>query len=467
MKKNGFISTSLIYTFFILFLLLMIFLLNSYTSNRFLLERYKYDIKNTFAEESGADINIYFMVYNDSTQEYELENDMPTFGYNFETEYSYCKNGSSISYSGGDILVSAQRKDYCYAYFSPINQDINLRIYTKETNESDKVRVKNIPNYNYDYTAGTCTNDAYIEFDETTREFSITSSHKTVCEVEFTKQTRNVELRYYRESSTGTITYNDFKYEHVDNVPDANYIFYDYECGNPDVNTIITNENNQLNVISSGDNICHIYYNGSEETVNIIIMQESDTGVSGYTTGKKYSRTYSVPSTGYKYVGYLCDSSLASVTYSNGTFIGESSVPTTCRVYFNHYSGNIFMNYYLETSTGNYESVSTIPSLGYVYNESKSSCKNNSTIKVDNNIVMVEATEDDECNVYFDMAIKDIEVRVYVLNKETGNYELGNVPKAGYTLYNAGCTNGAVIEYKSGNLKVSAEGPTVCTVYFN
>ena len=45
MKKNGFVSTALIYTFFILFLLLMLFLLNSYSSIRFLMEQYKYDIK--------------------------------------------------------------------------------------------------------------------------------------------------------------------------------------------------------------------------------------------------------------------------------------------------------------------------------------------------------------------------------------------------------------------------------------
>jgi len=55
---------------------------------------------------------------------------------------------------------------------------------------------------------------------------------------------------------------------------------------------------------------------------------------------------------------------------------------------------------------------------------------------------------------------------VYVMNRETQKYELGDVPISGYTLNNRGCTNGASIEYKNSRLIVNAEGPTICTVYF-
>ena len=105
MKKNGFISTSLIYTFFIVFLLMMIFLLNSYSRVRFLLEEFKYDIKESFANESIADVNLYFVIYDSTTGGYEITNEMPSFGYSYDSEFSYCKNGSKITYINNHISV--------------------------------------------------------------------------------------------------------------------------------------------------------------------------------------------------------------------------------------------------------------------------------------------------------------------------------------------------------------------------
>ena len=125
MKKNGFISTSLIYTFFVLFLLLMLFLINSYSSKRFLLDRYKYDVKNKMLEDSAADINIYFMVYDEDSKEYELRYEIPekSEGYHFDIELSYCKKTpkSNIGYylTENEIKVSGiKQKDFCYIYFN-------------------------------------------------------------------------------------------------------------------------------------------------------------------------------------------------------------------------------------------------------------------------------------------------------------------------------------------------------------
>ena len=97
----------------------MLFLINSYSSNRFLLDRYKYDIKNKFAEDSGADINVYFLVYNKYSKEYELEDQMPGTEYEYDSTLSYCKNGSTINYTANGIEVTGiKRKDFCYAYFA-------------------------------------------------------------------------------------------------------------------------------------------------------------------------------------------------------------------------------------------------------------------------------------------------------------------------------------------------------------
>ena len=117
MKKNGFVSTTLIYTFFVIFLALMIFLVNSYSKNRFMLNEYKDKIKNDFAENNDLDINLYFMVYNEKTKEYEIEYNMPKEGYIYKDEYSYCKNGSVMVKKENQIEVRANKKDSCYAYF--------------------------------------------------------------------------------------------------------------------------------------------------------------------------------------------------------------------------------------------------------------------------------------------------------------------------------------------------------------
>lgn len=470
MNRKGFVSTSLIYTFFIIFLLLMIFLLNSYSRIRFLLEDYKIDIKESFAELNSADINLYFYAWDSKTLEYELVNSMPTFGYEF-IEYdedkpsSYCKNGSTISYQNGNISVSASRKDSCYAYFKELNKDIILNIYTKETKNSAKKLVKNIPGASYSLTDYDCTNGATLTFDEKTRKFKISSSHKTVCNVEFTKKEMDIILNLYKEDATGTHEYNDTKYTLVNELPGSNYLFDAYTCKNNNT-TISTDSNGELVVDASGKDECNIYFNGGSSKVEIIIMQETDTGLNGYTTGKKYSRVYSIPGSGYGYVGYLCDNSSATITYSNGILSGTSSVQTTCRAYFNRYSsGNALINYYLETTDDKYESVSSVPEVGYVFDHG--SCEKGSTYKVTNNYVEVNATSNNEvCNFYYKGVNADVKVLVYVMNRETQKYELGNIPVVGYDMYSAGCTNNASIEYVNSTLKVTSDGATVCTVYF-
>lgn len=469
MKKKGFVSTSLIYTFFIIFLLLMLFLLNSYSRVRFLLEDYKYDIKESFASLNEADINVYIMVWNHITEEYELADEVPSFGYVYESEFSYCKNGSTLTYSSGNISVTASRKDSCYVYFREIERDIVLRVYKKESASGNKVLVKNIPSRAYNLESATCTKGT-IEFNETTRKFKISSSEKTVCEAVFTRKDMDIIVNVYKEASSGTHVYKidgvDRKFTLVGDIPGSNYTLHSYVCDNG--NATITESSGELLVDATGKDVCNVYYVGGSDKVEIIIMQESETGVSGFTTGKKYTRVYQHPGSGYSYIGFKCDDTNATVTYSNGIFTGENDTQTTCYVYFNQYnSGTAIINYYLETTNGDYESVSSIPELGYIFNSEKSSCKNGSSYKVNNNYVEVNATSEDEvCNFYYDQATADIKVLVYVMNRETQKYELGSVPVVGYEMYNAGCTNGGEIKYQNSSLIVSNDGPTICTVYF-
>ncbi len=441
----------------------MTFLLNSYSSMRFLINEYKSDIKNTLAEASMNDVTVNMLVWNQNTKTYELSNNIPSFGYYLEENYSYCKNGSKMSYANGNISVALARKDACYAYFKELQKDIDINIYIHENGTLKLTDV--VPSYNYTLTSSKCTNGATLTFDTNTRIFQVSTSTKTVCDVEFTKNESDITINIYKEDAYGTHEHNGLNYTFSSQIPGYNYNFNEYVCKNSDIKTSIKEENHELIVDTEGKNECNVYYNGGTDKVEIIIMEETTEGVSGYTTGKKYSRTYGIPGVGYKYVGYKCDYSGASLTYSNGTLEGVSDTQTVCRAYFEKTTGNVLFNYYLETSNGDYEKVSIVP-MGYVFNEEQSKCENNSSLTFKDGIPEVSSTTDDVCNLYYDMAFSDIQVNVYVMNKDTLKYELSKAPLGGYEMYDAGCTNGADIEYLNGVFKVQSEGPTVCTVYF-
>lgn len=469
MKKNGFVSTTLIYTFFVLFLLLMIFLLNSYSRVQFLLDNIKSDIRGSFAMANSADINLYIYTWNNTTKEYELSDKIPTFGYDLNPNVSYCKNGSTLTYSNNNLSVTTARKDSCYAYFDEVEKDIILNVYVIDEAGNQK-EVNEIPNFSYDLTSQTCTNGAKINFDVDTRRFTINTTEKAVCDVVFTKKEADVILHIYKQNINGTHVYDGDNYKEVmdgEDFASYGYEFKAYLCQNDLVNTEITYQNGEIIVDSDGKNECSVYFTGNGSSIDIIIMQESSSGVKGYTTGKTYVRTYTVPTTNYKYVGYICDTAGASVTYNNGILSATGDTEAICRAYFDQYSGNYYIHHLLEKSDGSYEEVSIPPQIGYNFNQTKSQCNNGSAIYLENGIVVVDSnTDNEECYAYYDIVNADIIVNVYVMNKTTNKFEIGTVPVVGYEILSKACTNGATIDYQNGFLKVTTIEPTVCTVYF-
>lgn len=123
MNNKGFISTTLIYTFFILFLLLMVFLLNDYASTNFIIRNNRDDIEEELYELASADINLYVYTWDSTDGEYKYSNNIPTYG--FRENISYCKNHSVIEFANGEITVKATEKDYCYVYFDEVSGNIS------------------------------------------------------------------------------------------------------------------------------------------------------------------------------------------------------------------------------------------------------------------------------------------------------------------------------------------------------
>lgn len=127
MNNKGFVSSALIYTFFILFLILMVFLLNDYSSTRYMVDRYRYDIKQELYEMTNKDLNLYIMVKEKNASDYKYVKELDsTKNYNFIVNESFCKDSinskdkstkSSVNYVDNNIVITSTGIAFCYAYF--------------------------------------------------------------------------------------------------------------------------------------------------------------------------------------------------------------------------------------------------------------------------------------------------------------------------------------------------------------
>lgn len=348
MRKNGFISISLIYTFFILFLILMVFLLNNYSSTRFMLDQYKSDIKNDYVEWQSADINLYYMVWNDVTNSYEMENGISSElegNYEYQPSVSYCDNNSSMTYNPTtrEFTIKAIEKDRCFVYF---RQSVNVNIFTRESDTSQYFPVRIIPGYNYklDTSSGNCTNTTKgvscrcdsrvsIEFDEKNRTYSLSTINKgSTCELKFTRISTNVTTSILMEDNDGTETRDGDtrKYIATPNVPNTDIYRMDgivcSKNGDKDF-TVVKLENGKLVTESSVDNDCKVYFikdrtnEYNDIKVNVFVWENN---------GYKLS---TMPTVGYKYYSGGCTNG-AEIIYDYKTLKVMSNGPTECNVYF-------------------------------------------------------------------------------------------------------------------------------------
>lgn len=122
MKNKGFISTALLYTMFIVFLVSLVFLLETYSNNRFLSGKYKENVKTDSNSSSNYDVVVHILAYNNSFSTYVEVDEIPLVSHVFDAEKSYCTNNdSSISFFQNKLVVQAKNKTVCYAFFNLSN----------------------------------------------------------------------------------------------------------------------------------------------------------------------------------------------------------------------------------------------------------------------------------------------------------------------------------------------------------
>lgn len=214
-KKNGFIATALIYPFYLTILLMLTFLLNSYSRVAFDLREISKDIRDEEPgiEERYADVNAYIYARESESDTYISINHLPGQNYTYDNSKCYTLDGeedpnSTASLVNNEIVIRAKNKTVCKLYFTKQKReaDIVLNIYVNDIDTSvDTAKdinynlldamPSNINDYIYVESKTNCVDasnnklsqDIISLNDETdySKGFQINATEKTICNVYF------------------------------------------------------------------------------------------------------------------------------------------------------------------------------------------------------------------------------------------------------------------------------------------
>ncbi len=146
---------------------------------------------------------------------------------------------------------------------------------------------------------------------------------------------------------------------------------------------------------------------------------------------------------------------------------------------FEQGTGDINIMVYIENDTGGYNLIKSIPSFGYILNDSKTECDADYTINGSNEI-NVTSNKKVTCKFYF-KKLTDADVKVLVMvEDDEGIYEYDNklyklsdyIPAYGYDYKNYACTNTGVpvnLRYDANtrNFTLDTNSTNLCYAYFN
>lgn len=213
-----------------------------------------------------------------------------------------------------------------------------------------------------------------------------------------------------------------------------------------------------------------------------IMAEERDTNGIGLNS---YSIYPYIPQAGYKYnseKSYCTNGSVINYNRANYNADIMAYGHDVCYLYFDSTAVlDVTLNVYAENvdssgeGTGEYTKLETtaLPSVGYEFNSTKSSCKNGSTVSYNDkdNMFTVEATQKDVCDAYMDAMDVDIALKIYVQNKKgsANYYETNTIPtNAFYTLGSrSACTGTSTMSMKNQRVVIGATSRTNCVAYLD
>lgn len=193
-----------------------------------------------------------------------------------------------------------------------------------------------------------------------------------------------------------------------------------------------------------------------------------------------------IPKAGYEYnssKSYCVNKSTIAYDSTNFTAGIIATGHDICYLYFDSTASlDLTLNVYAENissssgeGTGEYTKLetTTLPSVGYTLNTSKSSCTNGGTISydADTNMFSVETNKKDVCNAYMDALDVDIALKLFVETKSGSGkyYETKKIPSNIY--YSLGsssaCTGSSTMSLTNQSVVVAATSKTNCVAYLN
>ena len=148
---------------------------------------------------------------------------IPKAGYVYNSELSYCTNGSVIDYHSStyDVDINAYGHDVCYLYFDSTAQlDITLNVFAENINsdgvgtgEYTKLETTALPSIGYELNASktSCENGSTVTYDAKENQFSVEASNKNVCTAYMDAMDVDIALKIYVQTKKNSNNYYETK----------------------------------------------------------------------------------------------------------------------------------------------------------------------------------------------------------------------------------------------------------------
>lgn len=260
------------------------------------------------------------------------------------------------------VLILGVQKTYAYYHgfedknilankigdFDIGDGDINMMIY-RENDEGKFVRVYAVPAayYIFNDSLTSCTipcnkgdGVCSYNFDDTNRNFSLTSTQKVTCKFYFEKEWDSSDIDVYilleSDTTDTTYVYNSKNYELNSVIPAYGYKYSEhYTCTN---NSTLTynSETKKVNVASSQKDVCYVYFdkNGSSDiTVNTYVQDKY--GSTTYTNVSYIpaNKIYTLNTTSSSCTPVSSSDTAGVITYEEGYIYVEATGQQVCNVY--------------------------------------------------------------------------------------------------------------------------------------
>lgn len=192
-----------------------------------------------------------------------------------------------------------------------------------------------------------------------------------------------------------------------------------------------------------------------------------------------------IPKAGYTFnrTKSYCENGSAITFYTDLLYADiDAYEHDVCYLYFDSTAQlDVTLNVYVEdvnsdgVGTGQYTKLNTvnIPVIGYRLNSKKTTCKNGSAIKYDedSNEFIINSKNKDVCDAYMDAIDVDVNIKLFLQSKKNSKtyYEAKSIPSNSYYVLNdkTSCTSGASVGVLNQKIVIRATNKSSCVVYLD